>query len=57
MQPKLSEGQDPEEMNERLQSLLAPVGKWSLCLDGAGIERTFHFTSWKNTWVSMILGT
>ena len=49
----ISPGQDEEEIVGRLDSLLSVAnGRWSLTSDGKGLERTFHFKTFKGTWVS-----
>ena len=50
----MSEGQNKEELLENLRPLLqSEGGRWILTSDGRGLERTFHFKTFKATWVSL----
>lgn len=53
IEANFSEGEEPKEMADRLGKLLvANGGRWNLCEDGKGVERSFQFQTFKITWVS-----
>ena len=47
---KISSGEDKETVAREAIKLI-DQGKWKLCSDGAGIERTFRFKAFAVTWV------
>lgn len=49
-QLQLSTGADVEQVSKEATSLVE-TGKWTLCLDGKGIERGFKFKGFKSAWV------
>lgn len=51
-QVQLAEGQDKTAIFHILQFLLASRSqyRWHLCLDGRGIQRSFRFKTFKQTW-------
>ena len=54
-QVKLADGQDSSTVIGKLQFLLgdAEFHRWQLCQGGKGIQRSFHFKSFKQTWEFM----
>jgi len=52
-QISLAQGQDEIIVINKLESLLARSAqnhRWYLCLNGKGIQRSFHFKTFKQTW-------
>ncbi len=51
---QLAENQDPNLILTKLSTLLTPTTPnphpWHLCLNGKGIQRSFHFKTFKQTW-------
>lgn len=49
---------DGEEGNGVVEEATALIdnGRWSLCNDGKGLERSFKFKTFKTTWVSSRVG-
>ena len=43
---------DHEQLSKAIQRLVLPNGKWILCNDGRGVERSFRFKTFKAAWVS-----
>lgn len=47
--PKFSEGSDEPRLTKELDGLLG--NRWTLTIDGKGIERSFKFKTFAKTWV------
>ncbi|KAL6718299.1 hypothetical protein ACLMJK_004387 [Lecanora helva] len=50
---QLAEGQDSSSVLNKLETLLADNTdnhRWYLCQEGRGIQRSFHFKTFKQTW-------
>ena len=55
-QIQLAENQDAPAVLNMLQKLITgtpPHKPWSICLNGAGIQRSFHFKTFRQTWEFM----
>ena len=55
-QVKLAEGQDSATVLNKLEVLLAGDAdnhRWQMCQGGKGIQRSFHFKTFKQTWEFM----
>jgi len=44
-------GESVTSLQQTLQSLVGPGGRWTLTHDGTGIQRHFQFKSFKAAWV------
>ena len=53
--PQVPSGQDEADIIAKLKPLITPQSetrvRWALVLDGAGIQRSFKFKTFKKAWV------